>query len=76
MRKFTTAQIDAAFDSVGLLDTVKRRANVYNLVRAGNVNGAFGTLMAGADINLIRQKRREFNIAISEAQRVAKARGE
>ena len=44
----TTEQIRSCFAAAGMTKSVARSANVYNLIRAGQLNEVIGTLKAGA----------------------------
>lgn len=48
--KLTGAQINQAFERAGLRAVANRHADVFNIVRQGDISRAVGTLLAGAPI--------------------------
>src|SRR5690606_13650610 len=62
----SAAAIDAAMDRAGLLKRLKADTNLYNVIRAGNIAEAVGTLMAGASAESCRKKRKALRRALDE----------
>lgn len=50
LSELTGAQINQAFEAAGLREAANRHADVFNIVRQGDIARAVGTLLAGAPL--------------------------
>ena len=61
----TTDQIKAALVEAGIAEvTIKRNGNIYNLVRAGAINEAIGSIKAGSSARKQQDARKALRKAL------------
>lgn len=64
LANLTTEQIRDAFASIGITKSLASHGNVYNQIRAGDINGAIGTLKAGCSARTHKETRRRIRQAL------------
>ena len=64
---FTSTQINTAFEAAGLKAAANKNADVFNIIRRGDISTAVGTLMAGSSIESQKIARAKISAALSGA---------